>query len=55
MLYFQYDLQRKCCNKLHYCSTQKRFIPVNYDGSHCVSVFIKSQDEKRYKLQISTC
>jgi hypothetical protein len=32
-LYFQCNLQRQCCNKLYYCSTQKSFIPVNLDGS----------------------
>jgi hypothetical protein len=37
ILYFQCDLQRRYCSL--YCSTQKRFISVNFDGSYFVSLY----------------
>jgi hypothetical protein len=45
VLYFQCDLQRWCCNKVYYCSTQKSFITVNFDGSYYASCFMSMENK----------
>jgi hypothetical protein len=37
ILYFQCDLERQWCNKLHLHSTQERFVLVKFDSSYWAS------------------
>jgi hypothetical protein len=46
-------LQRSCCNKLYCCSTQRSFIPINFDRSFYISwlnVFSQKNDQLFVKI-----